>query len=101
VSRRTSTLYGLLAAALTFATGALRYATEARPYGLVVGFCALALVCWQAAADDHCRKLSLTGVAVAVAAAISSSYYAVLILAPLGAGELVRSLTRRKIDWPV
>ena len=48
VSHRLSPAYGLLAALFPMITTAYGYAREARPYGLELGFAALALVCWQA-----------------------------------------------------
>lgn len=99
VARRTSALYGAIAMMGPYVTGEFFYAYEARPYGLVVGFCALGLLAWQTAADGRHRRLALAGVALSLAAAISSSYYAVLLVAPFALAELVRSLYRKAIDW--
>nr|MDQ3622139.1 glycosyltransferase family 39 protein [Verrucomicrobiota bacterium] len=101
VARRTSNPYGLVAATFPFVTGAYSYAYEARPYGLVLGLGALALVCWQAATTNRFRPLSLFCLAISLAAAISSHYYAVFILVPLALGEMVRTLTRRRMDVPL
>jgi hypothetical protein len=99
VRRRSSALYGAVALSSLLITGAYEYAYEARPYALVLGFCALCLLSWQAAADGRWRRLSLAGVALSIAAAISSSYYAVLIVPPLALAELVRTLYRKVVDW--
>jgi hypothetical protein len=102
VKRRTSALYGLLAAVFPIATIAYGYAYEARAYGLVLGFSAAALLCWQVAAEGgpH-RRLAALGTAVSLAAAVGSHYYAVLILAPLLVGEAARWAVSRRIDWLV
>jgi hypothetical protein len=102
VERRTSPLYGLLAAIFPIATIAYGYAYEARAYGLVLGFSTAALLCWQVAAEGgpH-RRLAALGTAVSLAAAVGSHYYAVLILIPLVVGEVTRSTVRRQIDWVV
>jgi hypothetical protein len=76
----------------------LYYATEARPYGLVLGCAALSLLCWQSVADDRRRILSLAGLSASLAAALASHYYAVLIFVPLAAGEVVRTIVRRRLD---
>jgi 4-amino-4-deoxy-L-arabinose transferase-like glycosyltransferase len=55
VSWRLSPAYGLLAAVFPMTTSAFPYAREARPYGLELGFAALALVCWQQATDSNNR----------------------------------------------
>ena len=82
-------------------TIAYGYAYEARPYGLVLGFSSLALLCWQGAAEGPRRMWWLIGLAVSGAASVSSHYYAIFLLVPLGVGEIVRSLTRRRIDFPI
>src|SRR5262245_65490298 len=64
VSKRSSALYGFAAMLVPLITVAYDYAYEARPYGLVLGFCGLALLCWQSAAEGHYRKLPLIGLAV-------------------------------------
>ncbi len=101
VSKRSSTLYGIVAMTFPLTTIAYEYAYEARPYGLVLGFSALALLCWQGATDSPRRRLWLMALAASGAAATCSHYYAVFLLIPLGAGEIVRSLLRRRIDWPI
>ena len=98
VARRTNRLYGFIAMVVPTLTVAYYYASEARAYGLVLAFGAVALVCWQAATDGTRRRLALVGLAVALALATSSHYYAVLLLVPLALGELTRSLARRRID---
>jgi hypothetical protein len=85
---------GWLAAALFVWTHAATYAYEARPYGLVLAFSALAYVCWQRAPR---HPGWVVGLALALAAATSSHYYTVLVFVPLAAGEIVRTWERRRI----
>ena len=106
VSRRTSTGYGLIGMLLPLATQppvaqAYSYAYEARPYGLVLAFSAASLLCWQSATEGRRRIFSLAGLTAALAAALASHYYAVLVFVPLAAGELARSLGRRRLDLPI
>ena len=101
VSRRSSALYGFVAMLFPLVITAYDFAYEARPYGLVLGFCGLALLCWQSAAEGRYRKVSLIGLAVSCAAAVSTHYYGVLIFFPLALGEIVRSISRRRFDVPV
>ena len=98
VSRRTSPAYGFIAMLFPLTTQAFLYAYEARPYALVLAFSAASLLCWTSAADGRRRALSLAGLAVTLAAALCSHYYAVLVFLPLAAGELARSLDRRRVD---
>lgn len=101
VSRRFGPLYGLLAMLVPFFTEAHWYAYEARPYGLVLGLSGVALVCWQSAADDERRPLSLVGLALSLAALVSSHYFAVFVFVPIALGEIARTLGRRRVDWPI
>lgn len=101
VSKRLPALYGFAAMIFPLITIAYEYAYEARPYGLVLGFSGLALLCWQGATESSRRFWWLIGLAASGAAATSSHYYAVFLLIPLGVGEIVRSLVRQRIDFPI
>ena len=90
VARRSSPLNGVVALLFPCITAAYGYAYEARPYGLVLGFCGLALVFWQRATEPGRRPGALAGLALSLGAAISCHYYAVLLYLPLAVGELVR-----------
>ncbi len=101
VSFRTGPLWGFLGALFPFATASIYYASEARPYSFLVCFTALAMVAWQNAAANHHRKLALFLLALANLLVINSHYYGLLLIVPLLAGELVRALERKRLDWPV
>lgn len=98
---RTKRLYAMGAALFPFASGALYYATEGRPYGIELGFCGLMLVSWQGACGSRHRKLSIAGLTVSVAGLVSSHYLAVLLLIPIGLGELARTAMRRRLDLAI
>ena len=82
-------------------TASFHYSLEGRPYALLFGLYALSLACWQVATRGGRRTWALIGITFAVALAITSHYFGVLILVPLGAGELVRTVRRRAADWPI
>jgi cytochrome b561 len=95
---------GLVAAAFPATTATLFYSAEGRPYGLLLGLYALALVSWQAATRGReqgtgNRAWALVGLAVAIAATLNAHYFGVLLLVPVCAAEGWRTLERRKIDW--
>jgi len=98
VWKRSSALYGFAAMLFPLVTAAYDYGYEARPYGVVLGFSGLSLVFWQSATDGHYRKISLVALGLALAAAVSTHYYAILLLVPLVLGESVRSIARRRLD---
>ncbi len=101
VSRRSSAVFGLLAICLAHISGARYWATEARPYSLAAGLGTVALVAWQMATDKQKRTSWLIALALSLVAAVSVSYYSVLLLIPLAVAEAVRTMRRGKADLPV
>ena len=101
VARRAGACYGFIAMLLPLVTGAIRWAPEARAYGLMLGFCGLALVSWQRAAEAGHRTVPLAGLAISLTAALLTHCFAVLVLTPFALAQLVRDHHRRKIDWPM
>jgi hypothetical protein len=102
VARRCAPAYAWAAMLFPLTTTALIYACEARPYGLWMGFCGLALICWQAAAAANGRRgLALAGLTLSLAATISSHFYAPVSFIPFGLAELARIWRRRRIDVPM
>jgi len=101
VARRTNAWYGLVAALVPLATGAAPYAWEARPYALVVGFAAAALLCHQLRTDDVRPRLAVVGLALALAGATAVHYYGALVVLPILLAEAVRVSMRRHVDRAV
>jgi hypothetical protein len=99
VRKRVPASYGLLGFMFPSVTQAYYFASEARPYGLVMGFAGLAMLSWQNAVEGRRRPLSLVALAFFLACAVNSHYYAVLLLFPFGLAELVRFGERRRLDW--
>ena len=99
VANRFSAHSGFAAMLFPLVTAAYYYAYEGRPYGMVLGLAGVCLVCWQSAAEGCQRKLSLIGLALSFAVAVSSHYYAVLLLMPLAVGEAIRSFSLRRLDF--
>src|SRR6201998_1132456 len=83
-------------------TVALFYSLDGRPYGLMLGFYALAMVSWQAATrrESH-RILPLITLALAGALTVNVHYFGILLFAPLCIAELFRTLQRRRLDFPL
>jgi hypothetical protein len=91
VRHRCSRLAAWSAALVPLATNTYWYAFDARPYGLLLGFSAMALVAWQRAPGIH-RARWLVGLAGALLAALLTHWYAVLLLPPLILGECLRMI---------
>jgi hypothetical protein len=83
----------ICAAAPTITVLFTYYAIEARPYALVVGFIALALVCYQRAP----APVWVTMMAVCLALAAAMHYYGVLAIVPFGMAEAGVLLATRRI----
>lgn len=94
-----------VAALIPACSGAAYYATEARPYGMVLAFVSLAIICWMKSVDASNRKLMsyswTIGLTMCLACAISSHYYAVFTVLPFIGAELTRGVKRSKLDWTI
>ncbi len=101
VSRRTPPVIAMAAMWFTLSTELYIFMVEGRSYGIYLAFTGLSLVFWQAAAAGHRRWLTLIGFTLSLAAAVASTYNAVLIFIPLGLAEITRAWTRRRIDFPM
>lgn len=88
-------IFGCLA---SMSMAAFDYSFESRSYAIVYGFAMLALLSWSIVAkpdvDPRARRLGLAGMIVALAAGISTNYFAVLAFFPPAVGEVVGTITR-------
>lgn len=98
IRRRAGGAFGLMAAAVLFASRAGELVTQARPYGLMLGFSALALACWQASSErdgsHHWR--AHVGLFAALAALLLTHVFGLLTWAVLAVAECVGSLQGRR-----
>ena len=98
---------GVVAAAFPALTATLFYSAEGRPYGLMLGLYALALLSWthrwrmtrhgeteNREQGTGCRRRgwALMGLAAAIALTINAHYFGILLLVPLCAAEGVSQL---------
>jgi 4-amino-4-deoxy-L-arabinose transferase-like glycosyltransferase len=92
----------LFALAFPAITATLFYSAEGRPYGLLLGFYGLAMLSWQTATRRQSQRTgALIVLAIAVALTLNTHYFGVLLLLPLCAAELFRTIERRRLDLPV
>lgn len=75
--------------------GAFEYSYESRSYGIFFGLAMLAFLFWSRAVgpfrSQRRRFGALAGLCIALAAGISTNYFAVLAFLPVSIGECVRS----------
>jgi hypothetical protein len=76
LSRRVDQLSALVGATFVLCTPLASFAYEARPYALMLGCISAAMLAWQRTDDSKLYSLLLT---LAMAAAVSVHYYAVLV----------------------
>ncbi len=100
LKRRLPSIWALAGTILSMANAAFDYSYESRSYAIFYGLAMLALLCWSRAVDPAAssarRSLSLCGMVLALAAGISTNYFAVLALLPIAGGELVRPLSSHR-----
>ena len=98
--RRLSPTWALSGTLLSMTMAAFDYSYESRSYGIYYGLCMAAVLFWSRAVDASNpsrpstairRRLSLFGMCLALAAGISTNYFAVLAFLPIAAGEVARS----------
>jgi len=98
IARRAGAAAGLAGFLFPIVTSVYYYAYEARPHGMVLGFAALALCCWDATHRDG-AAWSRAGFFLSLLAAISMHAFAVLLLVPFFVAEVAEFVDLRRIDW--
>lgn len=98
---RSGALAGLIAMTLPMLTTAYFYAYEARPHGIILGFAALALVCWQMSIDQPGRRVWLVGLSCSLLGAFLLHVYALLVLVPFALAELFSTVRCKRLNWPM
>lgn len=100
VRRRAGAAFGLMAAALFFSSRAGDLIMQARPYGLMLGTSALALVSWQSASDPATkdRWRANIGLLLALTALLLTHVFGLLFWASLALAEAVQCFQNRRVD---
>jgi 4-amino-4-deoxy-L-arabinose transferase-like glycosyltransferase len=101
VERRLKPSFGVLAVLIFWSTPAFDFATEARPYALIIVFFGLAIVSWQGCIERPRSPWPMFILPVAVSGMMLSHLLAVLFLMPFLLAEAVRSIRLRRFDWLV
>lgn len=101
VRRRTTPLYGWIAALILLGSGFSSYSYEARPYALVFGFLGVAAIGWQAAieARQRQRQLALSLLLLGAFGMLLSHVLALIAYGAFFFAECIRFAMRRKPDW--
>jgi hypothetical protein len=98
LNRRVCGSWAVFGCLVWMATAAFDYSFESRSYGIFYGLAMLGFLCWSLTIDRSRttaeRWTALAGMVLALAAGISTNYFAVLAFLPPAAGELVRTAMR-------
>lgn len=101
VARRVGVVSAFIAGAFPFFTLVQYYAYEARAHGIVLGWCGLALVCWQKTMDGRAKHLWLTGFGLSLIGALLTHVYAIYLLVPFAVVEVYTLLNRGQPNWGI
>lgn len=101
-SRRVGRACGCVAALIPVFTLAHYYASEARPYGLVLGCCGLMLVCWQRTREvqqfsSPKTYLCLLGLSASFLIALLCHAFSVYLLIPFLLAESYSAIAKRRV----
>ncbi len=99
--RKTAVLFAASGVLIFWSSSFLFYASEARPYALMLAFTSLMVLSWDSAISSSGRALSpillfLAGCGLLLTHVLGLFAFAAFVLA-----ELMRTAVKRKIDWPV
>jgi hypothetical protein len=99
VGRRLGYVFGLSAMILGLVNELEFFAGQARPYGMLVGACGLAMVAWQFAVESPRRRWAVPLFGASIFLIVASHAYAIAALVPFAIAELVRFVRTRRADW--
>jgi hypothetical protein len=97
--RKAGISYAAAALLILWSGTIFQYATEARPYALLMMSFSTLLLCWDIATTSEKRRLALWGAALSNLAMLSAHVLAPVSLLPFLAAELVRFSRTRKADF--
>ena len=98
VGKRLGRAFGLTAMILPLITDLELYAGEARPYGMMLGVCGLALLAWRNAVENPRRRLALALFAMSLALIAGTHAFGIVPVSVFAVGELARYLKTRRPD---
>jgi hypothetical protein len=99
VRRKVGISYAIAAVLLLWLGQTFRYATEARPYALLLMFFSTLLLCWDSARTSENRGLALWGVVISNLGMFTAHMFAPLSLLPFLAAEGFSFWRTRKTDF--
>ena len=102
IANRTGRPIAFAAMFFPMVTGAYRWATEARTYGVILGLVAAAAMFWQRTVRTaNPSRAACVGLGLCLTAAVTTQAYGIVSVGPFLLAELVRFWQTRQTRWPV
>ena len=101
LKRRVGVWWSAAAILLFWSTSYFRYATVARPYGLLIGFFGLTLISYDSSGRTRRRVWAGAGLAVGCVGMMLSHVFAPVSILPFCAAEMIRTIRQRRIDMAI
>jgi len=102
IARRTGYAIAFASICFPLVTGAHAWAYEARPYGLMLGLVAVAMLFWQRAGSvPSPHPADCIGLLISLTLAVTTQAYAVLAIGPFILSEVVRYILVREARWTI
>ncbi len=99
--RKTTALFAMIGVLIFWSSSFIEYASEARPYALVLAFTALLILSWDGAISSPRPSRSLAALFFAGCGALLSHVLGLFAFAAIVIAEGVRTLLKRTVDWSV
>ncbi len=102
LAKRTGYLWGVFGVLLIWYSPFFEYATQARPYAILLMFFSLTLLSWDVAISCNLnRSWALAGIVMGNAGMMLSHVFGIFSVAPFLLAEIVRWRRTHRVDWPL
>ncbi len=101
LNRRLGALFAVAAVGMLWSTAFLPYVWEDRPYALLTGLLMLSILAWERATRARRTLFSVAAALCLGLAMVGSHFMAAFLLFAFLATEIVKGISRRRIDIPL
>ncbi len=98
---RLSVIFSMIGVCSFMAMAGFDYSCDERSYALLLCFSIASLLLWRQVVDGRNKNLPAIGLALALAAGISSNYFGGLAVFPIAIGEAARTFQEKRFCWRV
>ena len=98
---RLSVIFSMIGVCSFMAMAGFDYSYEGRSYAFLLCFSIVSLLLWRQIVESRNENLPAIGLALALAAGISSNYFGGLAVFPIAVGEAARTFQQKRLCWRV